>query len=82
MEHVNGYPKEISKFRVSDSVLLLWLHRQGTYKDSTLTVTKQASELLLPVGLTWILNDPTAKFSFPKGTETSILFSFRNSVLV
>lgn len=64
-------PLKISKFRVSDSVPLLWLHRQGTYKDSTLTVTKQASELLLPVG--WDL-DPTEKFSFPKGTETSHFF--------
>ena len=59
--------------------LLLWLHRQGTYKDSTLTVTKQASELLLPVG--WDL-DPTEKFSFPKGTETSFHSSFLVSVLV
>jgi len=77
MEHVNSLLQVISKFRVSDSVLLLWLHRQGTYKDSTLTVTKQASELLLPVG--WDL-DPTAKFSFPKGTETSSFF-FPSKVL-
>ena len=42
LELVNSLPKEISKFRVSVSVLLLWLHRQGTYKDSTLTVTKRS----------------------------------------
>ncbi len=82
LELVNSLPKEISKFRVSVSAFVV-ARQASTYKDSTLTVTKQASELLLPVGLRWIVNDPTAKFSFPKGTETSsFFFSFLITVLV